>query len=84
MKLHSWGGGVHVNPMADEEEGLGSLAEALPVVLTKLHGTMVKNMDPGKRDIDAPKWFQTIYPCSSLSTIEDKQETLMSRSLEEN
>ena len=41
--------------MADEEEGLGSLAEALPVVLTKLHGTMVKNMDPGKRDIDAPK-----------------------------
>ena len=68
MKLHSWGGGVHVNPMADEEEGLGSLTEALPVVLTKLHGTMVKNMDPGKGYIDAPKWFQWIYPCSSLST----------------
>ena len=41
--------------MADEEEGLGSLAEALLVVMTKLHDTMIKNMDPGKRDIDAPK-----------------------------
>ena len=67
--MHSWGGGVHVNPMADEEEGLGSLAEALPVVLTKLHGTMVKNMDPGKGDIGALKWFQSIYPRSSLSTM---------------
>ena len=41
--------------MGDEEERSGSLMVALPVVLTKLHGTMVKNMDPGKRDIDAPK-----------------------------
>ena len=44
--------------MGDEEERSGSLAVALPVVLTKSHVTMLKSMVTGIGVIDARKQFR--------------------------